>query len=244
MIQLEHVNLHPQNLRALPLLAAIRQLFYSRPGVASHSQILSDINLKLEPGARLGLIGPNGAGKSSLLRLLAGIYFPTSGQVRRKGRTLTMFDLSFGMDDEANGYENLKIAGALLGLSRQKIQRLIPKIREFSELEDALHQPIKTYSAGMRMRLAFSLISNIEASNLLIDEIIGVGDASFLKKATQSMREKLNKTDILVIASHTDSVLTDFCTTGIVMDSGRIVYQNEIKNALSFYHKQMEKLRK
>lgn len=241
MIQLEHVNLHPQNLRALPLLAAIRQLLYSRPGVASHCKILSDINLKLEPGARLGLIGPNGAGKSSLLRLLAGIYFPTSGQVRRKGRTLTMFDLSFGMDDEANGYENLKIAGALLGLGRQEIQKLTPKIREFSELGDALHQPLKTYSAGMRMRLAFSLISNIEASNLLIDEIIGVGDASFLKKATQRMREKLNKTDILVIASHADFVLTDFCTTGIVMDSGRIVYQNEIKNALSFYHKQMEK---
>ena len=241
MIQLEHVNLHPKNVRTLPLLAAIRQLLCSRPGVASHFQILSDINLKLEPGARLGLIGPNGAGKSSLLRLLAGIYFPTSGRVRRKGRTLTMFDLSFGMDDEANGYENLKIAGALLGLSRQEIQKLTPKIREFSELGDALQQPLKTYSAGMRMRLAFSLISNIEASNILIDEIIGVGDASFLKKATQRMREKLNKTDILVIASHSDFVLTDFCTTGIIMDNGRIVYQNEIKNALSFYHKQMEK---
>lgn len=242
MIQLEHVNLHPQNLRALPLLTAIRQMLYSRTRVASHSQILSDINLNLEPGARLGLIGPNGAGKSSLLRLLAGVYFPTSGRVRREGRTLTMFDLNFGMDDEANGYENLKIAGALLGLSRQKIQKLTPKIREFSELGDALHQPIKTYSAGMRMRLAFSLISNIEASNVLIDEIIGVGDASFLEKAMQWMREKLNKTDILVIASHVDFVLTDFCTTGIVMDNGRIVYQNEIKNALSFYHKKMKKL--
>ena len=242
MIQLEHVNLHPQNLRALPLLAAIRQLLYSRTRVASHFKILSDINLNLEPGARLGLIGPNGAGKSSLLRLLAGVYCPTSGRVRREGRTLTMFDLNFGMDDEANGYENLKIAGALLGLSRQKIQKLTPKIREFSELGDALHQPIKTYSAGMRMRLAFSLISNIEASNVLIDEIIGVGDASFLKKAMQWMREKLNKTDILVIASHADFVLTDFCTTGIVMDNGRIVYQNEIKNALSFYHKKVKKL--
>lgn len=242
MIQLEHVNLHPQNLRALPLLAAIRQLLYSRTRVASHFKILSDINLNLEPGARLGLIGPNGAGKSSLLRLLAGVYFPTSGRVRREGRTLTMFDLNFGMDDEANGYENLKIAGALLGLSRQKIRKLTPKIREFSELGDALHQPIKTYSAGMRMRLAFSLISNIEASNVLIDEIIGVGDASFLKKVMQWMREKLNKTDILVIASHADFVLTDFCTTGIVMDNGRIVYQNEIKNALSFYHKKVKRL--
>lgn len=242
MIQLEHVNLHPQNLRALPLLIAIRQIFHLRTRAASHFQILSDINLNLEPGARLGLIGPNGAGKSSLLRLLAGIYFPTSGRVRREGRTLTMFDLNFGMDDEANGYENLKIAGALLGLSRQKIQKLTPKIREFSELGDALYQPIKTYSAGMRMRLAFSLIANIEASNVLIDEIIGVGDASFLKKAMQWMREKLNKTDILVIASHADFVLTDFCTTGIVMDNGRIVYQNEIKNALSFYHKKMKKL--
>lgn len=240
MIRLERADLHPPNLQARSLRTSLQNFMRGTKAPVSSFPILSDINLDLTPGTRLGLIGPNGAGKSSLLRLMAGVYYPTYGRVSREGRTLTMIDLHFGMDEEASGYKNLEIAGALLGLDKHVISQLTPQIEKFSELGEALQHPIKIYSSGMRLRLAFSLITSIQASNLLIDEIIGVGDAYFLKKATQRIRDKLDETNVLVLASHADSVLSDFCATGIVMADGRIVYHGKIDDALSFYHQQIE----
>lgn len=197
---------------------------------------LTGINLDLKDGTRLGLIGPNGAGKSSLLRMMAGIYAPTSGSVMIRGKTVSMFDLSYGMDEEATGHENLEIAGTMLGLSLAAIREIRNEIEDFSELGSALDRPIKTYSAGMRMRLAFGLVSSIEADILLIDEIIGVGDAHFVKKASQRITERVAKTKIFVLASHAESVLRDFCTTGIVMDAGTIRFYGPIDEAIAAYN--------
>jgi ABC-type polysaccharide/polyol phosphate transport system ATPase subunit len=234
-ITLSNADLHPPIAQTKSLRGALRRL--GKRSASQHFPVLTGIDLDIADGTRLGLIGPNGAGKSSLLRLLASVYEPTQGTIARRGRILTMFDLHFGMDDEASGYKNLEIAGALLGMRRRQVRDLVPEIEEFSELGEALSRPVKSYSSGMRVRLAYSLVTSLPADILLIDEIIGVGDAAFLKKARARMEDKLHDTKILVLASHADSVLQDFCTTGLVMDHGRIVFRGEIGEALQFYNR-------
>lgn len=147
-----------------------------------------------------------------------------------------MFDLSYGMDEEANGFENIDIVSVVLGISRFDLDRIKNDVAEFSELGEALHRPIKTYSAGMRVRLAFGLLSSMSAEILLIDEIIGVGDASFMKKASARISKQIQEAKIFVLASHAESVLRDFCTTGLVMSEGKAVFHGPIEDALKFYN--------
>lgn len=199
-------------------------------------QALSDLNLDIKEGTRLGLIGGNGAGKTTLLRLMAGIYHPTQGHIQRSGAIVPMLDLNFGMDEEANGYENIMIASTLLGISSHNIPALTKDIQEFSELGDALNQPIKTYSSGMRMRLAFSLASSLHANILLIDEIIGVGDAHFMKKAKERVLQRIESACILVLASHVEEILRNFCNTGLVLSQGKVEFYGPIEEAISFYN--------
>lgn len=239
MITVTSANLHPPVLATASLRGALSQLF-SRSSLGAH-EILTDISLDLTPGTRLGLLGPNGAGKSSLLRLLAGIYTPTSGQIISEGKTVTLFDLQFGMDEEASGYKNLEIAGALLGISKAEVRRITPEIEAFSELGEALHRPIKSYSDGMRVRLAFSLVTHVKADNFLIDEIIGVGDAAFLEKAQARMRVSMDRAQVLVLASHANQVLEEFCTTGVIVVDGRILYHGPISEAIREYQHFLEK---
>ena len=197
---------------------------------------LTEISATFNDGDRVGLIGLNGAGKSTLLRLLAGIFEPSSGTISRSGRISTLFDLYLGMDDEASGYENVYIAGTILGLSRQEIRQLIPDVERFTELGDALLRALKTYSTGMRVRLAFAIATSTHSEILLIDEIIGVGDMRFLKRACQRIAERISNTKIMVLASHAEFVLLDFCTTGIVLDQGRIICHAPIADAIRFYN--------
>lgn len=239
MIEVSCASLHPPANMTASLRGSIEHVFRSRKR-AEH-EILTDITLSLTPGTRLGLLGSNGAGKSSLLRMLAGIYAPTSGKIHRQGKTVTLFDLQFGMDEEATGYKNLQIAGALLGIRRSEIARLTPAIADFSELGAALDRPIKSYSDGMRVRLAFSLVTFVTAENFLIDEIIGVGDANFLKKARARMRALVDQASVLVLASHANNVLQDFCTTGAVMFAGRIIYHGPIGEAIIEYQRFLER---
>lgn len=197
---------------------------------------LAGISLDLNEGTRLGLIGPNGAGKSTLLRLMAGIFMPTAGKVTRNGSTVTMFDLSYGMDEEADGYENIEIAGTVLGLSLSDIRNIKQEIADFSELGSAMTRPIKTYSAGMRVRLAFGLVSSLHSDILLIDEIIGVGDSRFMTKASKRISEKADAAKVVVLASHSEGVLRDFCTTGVVLTAGNICFHGPINDAIAFYN--------
>lgn len=238
MIDIQSACLHPPVNMTNSLRGLVRHIM--KPQDAGVHKILTDITLNLSPGTRLGLLGSNGAGKSSLLRLLAGIYTPTSGTILREGKTVTLFDLQLGMDEEASGYKNLEIAGALLGITKAEIARLTPEIAEFSELGDALDRPIKSYSDGMRVRLAFSLVTNVAADNFLIDEIIGVGDASFLEKAQARMRASMAKAKVLVLASHANQVLQEFCTTGAVMVKGQIIFHGPIDDAITEYQKYLE----
>lgn len=201
-----------------------------------HVEALTGITLELSEGSRLGLIGSNGAGKSSLLRLMAGVFQPSSGTVHREGKIVTMFDLSYGMDEEASGLDNINIVSSVLGISNSDLDRIKREVVDFSELGGALRRPIKTYSAGMRVRLAFGLVSSIYAEILLIDEIIGVGDASFMRKASARISKQIQEAKVLVLASHAESVLRDFCTTGLVMSDGKAVFYGPIDEALKYYN--------
>jgi ABC-2 type transport system ATP-binding protein len=197
---------------------------------------LQNVTLTLKDGDRVGLIGSNGAGKSSLLRLLAGIYRPTNGRLSRSGRVMTVFDLGYGMDEDASGYENIRIGATMLGVPKQALQALTEDIEEFSELGEALLRPIRTYSAGMRVRLAFGLASSVTADILLIDEIIGVGDARFMVRAKQRLLDRMSGAKILVLASHAEAVLLEFCTTSLVLNDGRVEFAGETAAALKFYN--------
>ena len=157
---------------------------------------LAGINLRLDSGDRVGLIGHNGAGKSTLLRLLAGIYAPTSGSIEKQGKAVPLLDISLGMDENSTGYQNIRLRGLLLGMTNAEIRNKERDIAEFTGLGDSLDLPLRTYSSGMRMRLAFAVSTAIDADILLLDEVIGVGDASFQEKANARLHDLHNRAPV------------------------------------------------
>jgi ABC-2 type transport system ATP-binding protein/lipopolysaccharide transport system ATP-binding protein len=183
---------------------------------------LDDLTLTLQEGDRVGLIGRNGAGKSTLLRVLAGIYAPTAGQIYSRGRIVPLLDIALGMDELSTGRQNLRLRGLLLGMSDAEIRRKIEEIATFTELGDHLDLPLRTYSSGMRLRLAFAVSTAVDADILLLDEVIGVGDASFMKKAEGRMLDLQSRAKIVVLASHSDTVIHQMCNKALWMDRGRI----------------------
>ena len=183
---------------------------------------LEDVNLALGCGDRLGLIGANGSGKTTLLRVLAGVYQPTRGRVRRQGRVASLFDISLGIDPGATGYENIMMRGMFLGLAPAEVRERTDEIAAFTELGDYLAMPVHTYSTGMMLRLAFAVCTCIEPEILLMDEWIGVGDAAFVEKAEGRLEGFVARAGILVLASHNPALLERTCATGVLLDSGRV----------------------
>jgi ABC-type polysaccharide/polyol phosphate transport system ATPase subunit len=181
------------------------------------------LSLEIRDGDRIGITGHNGSGKSTLLRVLAGIYKPTSGKCTLDGNTSTLLDPVAGMDLEATGYENIFLRGLLLGMSTQDIRSKVSDIEEFTELGGFLALPLKTYSTGMVARLAFAISTAPDADILLIDEGIGAGDASFQQKAEERIASLFAKTSIVLIASHSEELLSHFCNRRIRMDHGRLI---------------------
>ena len=182
--------------------------------------ILSNVNIKICRGDRVGLIGGNGTGKSTFLRLCAGNYEPTSGSISRLGRTLSLMDLSLGMDENLSGDKNIEIACATLKLTEYLTPSLKSEIIEFADIGQRIEQPLKIYSSGMRLRLAFSIITSFKADILLIDEIIGVGDMQFIDKANERLMQTISRSGGLVLASHTESVIRQFCDKAILFREG------------------------
>ena len=198
-------------------------------------EALRDIDLTLRTGDRVGLVGHNGAGKSTLLRLLAGIYEPTRGRARIRGRVAPVFDLAVGMDPEISGYENILIRGLFLGMNRREMERRVDEIAEFSELGDYLAMPLRTYSTGMRVRLALGVVTSIDPEILILDEGIGAVDAAFLEKARDRLRDLVARSGLLVFASHSDEFLVELCDTAIWMDTGEIREQGPLREVVSHY---------
>lgn len=198
---------------------------------------LKDISLTVKEGDRIGLIGHNGSGKSTFLRLLAKIYEPTSGHIRIRGNISPMLDIMHGIEAEFTGYENIITRGTILGLSRQQINERINDIAEFSGLGDYLAMPIRTYSSGMRVRLAFAISTSINPDILLIDEVFGAGDADFMHKARERMVSLLQQSRIVVMATHADDLIREFCNKVLLLEGGTVKYYGDVETAFQFYEK-------
>lgn len=199
---------------------------------------LDNITFHLKHGDRVALIGHNGAGKSTLLRVLAQIYEPSEGSITVNGKISTLLELMLGMDPESTGYENIVTRGLLLGLSKKEILAKIDQIAEFTELGDYLSVPIRTYSSGMQLRLAFGVATCTSPEILLLDEVVGAGDASFMNKAHNKLNEFIEQSSIMVLASHSTDTVRKICNKGIVMEAGTLKYFGDIENALQFYNDQ------
>lgn len=191
-------------------------------------EALRGVSLSLADGDRLGVMGHNGAGKSTLLQVLAGVYPPTGGRIRRTGTITSLVNPTFGIERDATGYENILIRGLIQGLGRREIARLTPEIAEFSGLGDYLSMPVRTYSTGMLMRLAFSIVTSFRADIVLMDEWLAVGDVEFRERGAARLRDLIRTTGILVLASHAEELIARECDTVVELVHGAIVSRRTI----------------
>lgn len=183
---------------------------------------LDDISLKISPQERVGLIGHNGAGKSTLLRVLGGVYEPAKGFARIEGKVGSLIDVSLGIDGEATGIENIYLRAALLGIPKKVVSRELDSIIEFSELGEFIKMPVRTYSTGMHMRLAFAVSTMITPDILLMDEWLSVGDKGFQIKAEKRLNSLIERSSILLVATHSRSLIEKCCTRVVWLEHGKI----------------------
>ena len=181
---------------------------------------IDGLNLEINDGDRVGLVGHNGSGKTTLLRVLAGIYKPNGGAIAIEGQVGALLDSTAGMDPESTGIENIYLRGYMMGMGRREIASKLDDIAEFSELGDFLELPMRTYSTGMSARLAFAVSTAAHNDILLIDEGIGAGDAGFRKKAQQRIESLFDRTPIVILASHSESLISEFCSRRVLMQHG------------------------
>jgi ABC-type polysaccharide/polyol phosphate transport system ATPase subunit len=200
-----------------------------------HVHALRGIDLGIRDGDRLGLVGRNGAGKTTLLRVLSGAYEPTRGEISIEGAVSSLTDLTLGMDQDASGYENIAMRAIHLGKNRAQTKDLVADVEAFTELGDYLHLPVRTYSSGMMLRLAFAISTAVAPEILLMDEMIGAGDAQFMGKAKARMESLMEKVKILVLASHNDSIIRNFCNRALCLSEGSILFDGDVESCLAFY---------
>ncbi|SDA91045.1 ABC transporter ATP-binding protein [Mesorhizobium qingshengii] len=198
-------------------------------------EALKDVTIAIEQGERVGLIGLNGAGKSTLLKVMAGIYMPTSGIAETEGHVCPMFEFATGFEMHQSGRDNIRIRGLLLGMTPDEIEAKLPEIEDFTELGEFLAYPVRTYSAGMFIRLAFAVSTSINPEILLIDEVMGAGDIRFAEKAKRRMFEFMEQGKILVFSSHNFDLLKSFCARTIWLEKGRIIMDGETEKVIAKY---------
>ncbi len=210
-----------------------------RIGLSSGDRVcvhaLQDISFTLREGDRVALIGHNGAGKTTLLRVLAGIYYPSGGRIARIGRVAPIFDVMLGMDLESTGYENIVLRGLFLGLTRAEIAKRQDEIGEFTELGDYLAMPVRTYSSGMMLRLAFAVSTCFDPQILVLDEWLSVGDATFTAKAEQRLEQLIKRSQILVFASHSREQIERICNRALLLEHGRVVKEGSVADIYETY---------
>lgn len=198
--------------------------------------VLKDISFEVEPGEAVGIIGINGAGKSTLLKIITGTTLPTTGAVTITGRVAAMLELGMGFHPDFTGRQNVYMAGQLLGMSGEEITRLMPEIESFAEIGDYLDQPVRVYSSGMQMRLAFSVATAIRPDVLIVDEALSVGDAYFQHKSFDRIREFRNQGTTLLIVSHDKASIQSICDRAILLNAGTIAMQGDPEAVMDFYN--------
>ena len=196
---------------------------------------LDNVSLTVNHGDQLGIIGHNGAGKSTMLRVLAGIYQPSHGSIRIEGHVSPLFNVSPGLVLDDTGYENVITCGLLLGMTRDEIERKLPEIEAFSELSDYLALPVRSYSTGMLVRLGFAIATAIDPEILLLDEGLGAGDARFAEQAAKRVEGLIERSSIMVLASHSDDLIRRMCNRAILLDHGRIIADGPAEEVLEVY---------
>lgn len=203
-------------------------------GVAS-IRALEGITLEVNEGDRLGLIGHNGAGKSTLLRVMAGCFEPTQGKIEINGHVSPLFNTAMGMDPDDTGYENIFNIGLYLGMNPDEVRARVEEVEDFAELGSFLNLPVRTYSSGMMVRLSFGIATAIEPEILLLDEGLGAGDARFAEKAKRRVDELIERSSILVLATHGDAMMMEMCTKGVLMEHGHIVLAGSCEEIVHSY---------
>ena len=197
---------------------------------------LKDLNFEIHQGDRVGIIGKNGAGKSTLLKILSRITAPTEGKVKIKGRVASLLEVGTGFHAELTGRENIYLNGAILGMKRREVDRKIDEIIAFSEIENHIDTPVKRYSSGMYVRLAFAVAAHLDSEILIADEVLAVGDAAFQKKALGKMNDlSTGEGRTVLFVSHNMGQVKNLCTTGIVLEKGHILTYSSLKDAVSIY---------
>lgn len=214
----------PGSLKSYLVNLSTGNLFRSKVRRAS---VLKDISFDIKKGEIVGIMGRNGTGKSTLIRILSGIYKPDSGSLKVNGRVAAMVGLGAGFHPDLSGWDNIFLNAAIVGFSRQETKELVYKIVDFSELGMHIYQPVKKYSSGMQMRLAFSVAIHIDASILLLDEILGVGDEGFQKKSLTKLTELIHDGRTIILITHDPYSIRKYCQRCIVLDNGYVKYDGE-----------------
>ncbi len=198
--------------------------------------VLKNLTFTIKKGDFVGIMGRNGAGKSTFLKILSKIYKPNSGSVTINGKVVPLLELGAGFSPDLSGYENIFLNASILGFAKKDIEEKISRIVEFSELHEHIYRPVKNYSSGMLVRLAFAIASHVEADILLFDEILAVGDVGFQKKCLNKIEElsKLNKTIILV--THSPNQIQQFCNRCIVFDDHGVLYDGSAQGGTDCYN--------
>lgn len=215
-----------------------KKLFLIESGSAMHEEefwALADVSFEVAEGEAVGIIGPNGSGKSTLLKILARVVQPTSGQAVLRGRVGSILEVGTGFHSELTGRENIYMSGAVLGMRQREVRKRFDEIVNFSGVEKFLDVPVKKYSSGMQVRLAFSVAAHLDPEILLIDEVLAVGDVDFQARCIEKMRASLAEGTTLLFVSHNIPSVKAVCARGIVIQSGRIALDAEAAKAGDFY---------
>lgn len=237
-IVLEGVNLHYPTVHLQPrtlagIIARVARGERRKPMAPIHA--LKNLTVEIRSGERVALLGHNGAGKSTLLRTVAGLYPVSSGLIEVTGEIRALLDISLGFEPDATGRANILYRGLLLGLAPDFVREREQEIVDFADLGEFIDYPLITYSAGMQVRLAFAISTFVGGDVLLLDEVIGAGDASFMAKAKTRITQLIERSEILVLASHDLSTVASMCDRAIVLQRGEMVFDGGTSEAIAMY---------
>ncbi len=223
----------------------VRQSFMRRlrGGDSQEFWALRNVSFKVRRGESLGVIGPNGAGKSTLLQTLAGIITPSEGDVEVDGHVSSLLTLGAGFDPELSGIENIRLAGAFMGLDHKLVEERLPHIVDYAELGQFIDAPIKTYSSGMRARLGFAIATSVEPDILLLDEVLSTGDAQFREKSKARVAELVGGAKAIVLVTHDMSWVTEYCNAAMLIEQGRIILEGRPEEVVDLHRERSAKRR-
>ena len=226
------------------LFKSDRQRFksvFSKKASYKKKVAVNNLSFKIEKGESVALFGKNGAGKSTILKMITGVAYPTSGEITVNGRVSALLELTAGFDPEFTGRENIYFRGQLFGMSNAEIKELEPEIVDFADLNDYIDQPVRTYSSGMKARLGFAINVSIKPEILIVDEALSVGDSEFKKKCLEKINQIVGEKDVtFLFVTHSTGVAKSFCKRGMVMRQGKLLFDSDIDGAIDFYKKTLE----